>query len=218
MWRAMSSGSSGLASRRLSGCGSRPPGRRSCGGRSRNVGLVEALRKSPTLERLPAITGGKQVVLLLAQLVHFGGTMTPRELKERTAKFAHAIIAFCTPLLTIITATDLARQLLRAGTAVDSNYGSAQRARSHREFTSRIGVVFDEASESLGWLQLLEPSDHAKNEEFRWLLNESEELTRIFNKAYETARAKEEAERKKRRQRGRRRDQSPSDESPDPTA
>jgi four helix bundle protein len=145
--------------------------------------------------------------------------MTPRELKERTSKFAHAIVAFSTPLLTLITVTDLARQLLRAGTAVDSNYGSAQRARSHREFTSRIGVVFDEASESLGWLQLLEPSEHARNEKFRWLLGEAEELTRIFNKAYETARAKEEADRKKRRHRQPRRAESNnSDHPPDPSA
>ena len=145
--------------------------------------------------------------------------MTPRELKDRTAKFAHAIVAFCTPLLPILTATDLARQLLRSGTAVDSNYGSAQRARSHREFTSRIGVVFDEASESLGWLQLLEPGEHARNEQFRWLLGEADELTRIFNKAYETARAKEEEHRKRRRHKRRRRDDShDSDHPPDPSA
>jgi four helix bundle protein len=142
--------------------------------------------------------------------------MTPRELKERTERFARAIVDFCTPLLTVITATDLARQLLRAGTAVDSNYGSAQRARSHREFTSRVAVVYDEASESLGWLKLLESSSHARNEKFRWLLGESEELTRIFNKAYETARAKEDANPRKQRPQRRRRN-PPPDPSPDPS-
>ena len=122
-------------------------------------------------------------------------------------------------MLTIVTATDLARQLLRSGTAVDSNYGSAQRARSHREFTSRIGVVFDEASESFGWLQLLEPTEHARNEQFRWLLGEAEELTRIFNKAYETARAKEEEDRKRRGHKRRRRDEPhDKDHPPDPGA
>jgi len=135
--------------------------------------------------------------------------MTPSELKERTEKFADAIVAFCTPLLTVITASDLTRQLLRAGTAVDSNYGSAQRARTHREFTSRVGVAYDEASESLGWLRILKSTTHASGTEFTWLLKEADELTRILNKSFQTARAQDEAERKERQQRrngGRRRD------------
>jgi len=91
--------------------------------------------------------------------------------------------------------------LLRAGTAVDSNYDSAQRARTHREFTSRVGVAYDEASESLGWLRILKSTPHANGKEFTWLFNEADELTRILNKSFQTARTQDEAERKERQQR-----------------
>lgn len=130
--------------------------------------------------------------------------MTPRELKTRTEKFSNTIVEFCTPLLDAVKPRDIARQLLRAGTAVDSNYGSAQRGRSHDEFTSRIGVVWDEAAESNEWLRKLQ---HGRlvpaSALFKYLLRESEELTKIFAAAHRTAKA-EQARRKAEKRRARR--------------
>src|SRR5918994_393484 len=81
--------------------------------------------------------------------------MTPAELKVRTERLADAIVALCAPLLDMPRARALADQLLRSGTALDANYGSAQRARSNREFVSKLGQALDDASESLGWLRRL---------------------------------------------------------------
>jgi four helix bundle protein len=127
--------------------------------------------------------------------------MDPKKLKERTEKFSKDVVTFCAPLLVNVQAKDMARQLLCAGTAVDSNYGSAQRARTHKEFTAKIGVVLDEVSESLGWLTLLKSSKLVPlTEFFRTLHQESDELTRIFAKSYQTAKSKEAGE--KRRKQG----------------
>ncbi|HXG54392.1 MAG TPA: four helix bundle protein [Vicinamibacterales bacterium] len=118
--------------------------------------------------------------------------MTPKELKARTEEFSKSIITFCAPLLDGVRTRDMARQLLRSGTAVDANYGSAQRGRSHDEFTARLGIVFDESSEAKGWLDLMQRSALiGETEAFRSLQRESAELTRIFAVSYRTARAKQ---------------------------
>jgi len=142
--------------------------------------------------------------------------MTPKDLKARTEEFSRCIVRFCTPLLEDRRATDIARQLLRSGTAVDSNYGSAQRGRSHKEFTSRLGTVYDDASESYGWLDLLKASGLAPASDLLTFLHrESDELTRIFAAAYRTARLKEARDREDRRKR-RSRKPPPPDESLNP--
>ena len=126
--------------------------------------------------------------------------MTPKELKARTARFAREIVIFCTPLLERARTYDTAKQLLRAGTAVNANYGSAQNARSHDEFTAKIGQVLDDASESRGWLDtlrdtaLVPPGGPAKS-----LWQEADELTRIFAKSYATAKAKQAERRRNKR-------------------
>ena len=97
------------------------------------------------------------------------------------------IVAFCEPLLDRVRTRDLAGQLLRSGTGLDSNYGSAQVARSTNEFVAKLGQVVDDASESRGWLRLLNDSKLANSQELPWLLREADELTRIFAKSYRTA-------------------------------
>ena len=135
--------------------------------------------------------------------------MTPKELKDRTEKFSDKIIAFCTPLLDNRKTNELADQLLRSGTAVDANYGSAQRGRSNDEFIARLGQTLDDASEARGWSERLKRSGLVKEdaESLEWLVTESDELTRIFASAYNTAREnreKKKEEKKSRRTRRRR--------------
>jgi four helix bundle protein len=59
------------------------------------------------------------------------------------------------PLLERPESSDLARQLRKAATSVSSTYRAAGRARSHKEFTAKIGVVREEADEALHWLALI---------------------------------------------------------------
>ena len=74
--------------------------------------------------------------------------MTPQELKARTKKFAKEIVRLCRRLPFRWDVREMAGQLLRAGTAVAANYRSACRARSDKEFCSRIAIVLEEADES----------------------------------------------------------------------
>jgi four helix bundle protein len=97
------------------------------------------------------------------------------------------------PLLKSIATSDAARQLRRAANGVGSNYRSAGLARSHAEFTSKIGVVLDESDECLYWLEHLFDTGAATGPEAEALWKEANELTKIFSKSYETANGKERA-------------------------
>ena len=130
--------------------------------------------------------------------------MTPKELKARTDVFSRKIIAFCTPLLEARKTGAIADQLLRSGTAVDANYGSAQEGRSNDEFIAKLGQVLDDASESRGWLEKLRDSDLVqKTDLLHWLAKEADELTRIFAASYNTA--KDNRARRKARDRAKKR-------------
>jgi four helix bundle protein len=116
--------------------------------------------------------------------------MNPRaeELKRRTFKFALQIIGFCRILRRTWEGRELSDQLFRAGTRVGANYRAACRARSHADFVAKLGLVVDVADESIYWLELTAAAGIVATDELRWLLDESSELSRIFNQSQLTAR------------------------------
>ncbi len=103
-----------------------------------------------------------------------------KDLKERTKKFALKIIRLVASLPRTREADVIGRQLLKAGTSVGSNYRESNRSRSKAEFRSKIGIVEQEADESLYWLELLKESGIASGELLEELLLEADELVAIF--------------------------------------
>jgi four helix bundle protein len=113
--------------------------------------------------------------------------MPPRDLRDRTGEFSLRIVRFCSALPRAWAAQGIANQLFDAGTAVGANYRAARRARSHREFVARVGVVLEEADESSFWLALLKRSGLSSGPELEDLLKEAGELTAIFTASHKTA-------------------------------
>ena len=72
---------------------------------------------------------------------------TAEDLKVRTKRFAVKILEFVETLPRTPGGEALSRQLVRAGLGVAGNYHSSCRARSHTEFTARLGVVLEEADD-----------------------------------------------------------------------
>src|SRR5216110_1845748 len=77
------------------------------------------------------------------------------ELKRRTKKFAIRVINLFRSLPRNEEARIIGRQVLRSGTSVAANYRAVCRARSKAEFISKIGVVVEEADETVFWLDML---------------------------------------------------------------
>ena len=109
-------------------------------------------------------------------------------LKGRTFAFALAVIRFCRVLRNTWEGRELSDQLFRAGTRVGANYRAACRARSHADFVNKIGIVVEEADESVYWLDLIHEAAICNAATLDGLRQEAAELSAIFNQSQMTAR------------------------------
>jgi four helix bundle protein len=115
--------------------------------------------------------------------------MNQRELRDRTKQFAIGIVRLCRALPKDWDVREIGKQLLRSGTSVAANYRACGRARSDREFCSKLGVVVEEADESQLWLELVAEAHPPINDRmYTELLSEARELTAIFTASRKTAR------------------------------
>ena len=112
---------------------------------------------------------------------------TSEELKNRTKRFALTVIRLCRSLPRSREGTIIIRQLLRSSTSVGANYRAVCRARSSADFTSKLGIVLEEADETLFWLELLVDSGVAQPDKSAELLREANELISIFVASLRTA-------------------------------
>ena len=109
-------------------------------------------------------------------------------MKKRTKQFSVDIVRFCQTLPNDYVATTMGNQLLRASTSVGANYRAACRARSRKEFISRLGIVEEEADESLYWLELLAESQIIPRESLIELWQEGNEILSIIVATIKSAR------------------------------
>ena len=112
-----------------------------------------------------------------------------KQLQDRTKTFAVAVIHAFAALPKSDAARIIGRQFLRSGTSVAANYRAASRSRSKAEFIAKLGVVVEEADETLFWLDLLSDSDLVRLEAVETLRCECNELVRIFSSSLATAKA-----------------------------
>ena len=112
----------------------------------------------------------------------------PEQVRNRTKQFAIRIVRLFRSLPKTDEARTIGRQLLRSGTSVAANYRAVCRARSKAEFIAKIGVVVEEADETVFWLELLIETGMVPEEKLRELLKEANELVAIFAASQQTAR------------------------------
>lgn len=83
----------------------------------------------------------------------------------------------------------LGRQLLRSATSVGANYRATCRARSKAEFVAKMGIVVEEADETVYWLELLEGAGLLGKGGWAVVISEAQQLLAIFAASLRTARA-----------------------------
>ena len=101
-------------------------------------------------------------------------------MQDRIKKYALRIVRLFQSLPTTDEARIIGKQLLRSATSVGANYRAACRARSPKEFYSKISIVIEEADESMFWLELLAESNIVKATLLQDLLVENEEIIKII--------------------------------------
>jgi four helix bundle protein len=100
------------------------------------------------------------------------------------------ILRLCDSLPKTDAARTIGRQLLRSGTSVAANYRAVGRARSRAEFVAKLGVVIEEADETLFWLELLVDSGIVPKPRLDDLMAEANELIAIFVASQKTVKAR----------------------------
>ena len=78
------------------------------------------------------------------------------------------------------TARIISNQIIRSGTSVAANYRAACRARSKAEFIAKLGIVEEEADETLFWLELSEETGLLPSNRLKDIKQEANEITAII--------------------------------------
>lgn len=106
--------------------------------------------------------------------------MAEYNLKIRTKQFAVQMLKLVDSLPNKTSTKVISYQLAKSSSSVGANYRAASRARSDKEFVSKMNIVLEEADETQYWLELLELLVSDNTELIRENLKETDELISIF--------------------------------------
>ena len=113
-------------------------------------------------------------------LIQKGGEMKGEELRCRLKQLALRIIKLVKAIPKTLEGNVLGKQILRSGTSIAANYYSACKARSRRDFISKVGIAEEEADETLLWLELIVGAGLVKNDRIGPLRDELNEIISIL--------------------------------------
>jgi four helix bundle protein len=109
------------------------------------------------------------------------------EMEARSAKFARQVAEFANRLRGRPGATNAADQLADCSSSAAANYRAAGRARSRKEFVSKLGIANEEADESVYWLEHIAGTALGNGFDLKSLEREARELRAIIARSYATA-------------------------------
>jgi four helix bundle protein len=105
------------------------------------------------------------------------------EMKQRTKRFGLRVLELSNHFPNTIGGRVVGNQIVKSATSVGANYRAACRARSRAEFASKIGIVAEEADESLYSLEVIAEGRIVPLQKVAWLLKEADKLTAVFTSA-----------------------------------
>ena len=114
--------------------------------------------------------------------------MDAETLKRRTKQFAHRCVKLACCLPDTVLCRHIQNQMIRSSTSVPANYRAACLAHSKAAFSSKIGIVIEEADETAFWIEFLVEEGILSVEKCGVLLEEASELTAIFVASRKTSR------------------------------
>lgn len=102
------------------------------------------------------------------------------DLDARTMEFGKRIIKLVKSLSKNTINDNLGNQVMRSGTSIGANYREANESQTKKDFAFKIGICRKEAKETVFWLNLIIEANPELKNRMKLLLNESEELVKIF--------------------------------------
>ena len=112
------------------------------------------------------------------------------DLEDRLLEYAARVIRLVDSLFNTKAANHVGGQVLRSGTSPLASHGEAQAAESIEDFIHKLKLCLKELQESRRWLRLIRLTPLlAKPKRGDSLIEETDELIRIFSKSIRTAEA-----------------------------
>ena len=102
------------------------------------------------------------------------------DLEDRTLEFAKEVREFIRKLPKTIINLEDSKQIIRSSGSVGANYIEANESLGKKDFLMRIKICRKEAKESKYWLNLINVENDKLEKERKKLIQESTELTNIF--------------------------------------
>ena len=109
-----------------------------------------------------------------------------KDLEERTFKFAVDVIKFLRTIKYSKENDVVKYQLAKSGTSIGANYEEAGGAVSKDDFKYKISICFKEAKETNYWLRIIKAAEISQAKKLDYLIEESNELKKIFAKSVKT--------------------------------
>jgi len=113
--------------------------------------------------------------------------MNADEMKSRTKEFAKNIINLCRKLPNNREGRLIGDQIFKSGTSVAANYRAACRGRSKAEFIAKLGIVEEEADETLFWLEVIAEMNIVDPSPLDYLMQKCDEIIAIVVSSAKTA-------------------------------
>lgn len=112
------------------------------------------------------------------------------DLLVRTKQHAIRVLHLVRALPHTIEGRAVANQIIRSGTSIGANHRAARRARSRAEFIAKLGIVVEEADETVFWLEVIIESGMLDAKLIQPLLAETRQLLAIMVASSKTASVK----------------------------
>jgi four helix bundle protein len=117
--------------------------------------------------------------------------MNPQELQKRVKQFALRVIKLAELLPNNRVGWTFCDQIVRSCTSSASNYRATCRAKSDKDFISKLETTIEETDETLFWLEMIEEKKIIDEpEEIINLKNEANELISIFVSSVRTVKTR----------------------------
>src|SRR5437868_13852479 len=113
--------------------------------------------------------------------------MTPDELSDRLLHFAARVGKVVDALPETRLGRHIAGQLVRCGTSPAPNYEEGRAAESRADFVHKLKLVLKELRESRSWIRLIILTELLPGARLADLLDEAEQLCKIFGQSTVTA-------------------------------
>lgn len=114
------------------------------------------------------------------------------DLKDRTFDFSLRVMRMAESLPNTRSGKTIANQVIRSGTSVGANYRAARRAKSTKDFISKMGTVEEECDETIYWIEIAAASGCVDPDKVVPLLAEANELLAITVASIVTAKRRKE--------------------------